>query len=75
MTMKPTGKTLHMTVPIAMAESIADLSGMFNSEGKPMTDAESRAALQELRDAGFTDVPACDDHDETGKCRGHQLAQ
>lgn len=67
------GKTLHVVIAIDYAERMPDLSGLLNSEGEPLTDAEARTALRELKADGFEFIPACDDHDETGRCRGHRF--
>jgi len=67
------GQTLHLVIAIDYAERLPDLSELFTVEGKPSTDAEVRAELQELKAAGFEFIPACDDYDEKGRCRGHRF--
>jgi hypothetical protein len=69
-------KTTHMTADIATALQFSDseLTATFQTDnGGSMTPQQIREELIRMLRAGFDVVPGagCDNHDETGRCRGH----
>lgn len=46
---------------------------LHRKDGKPMSYAEARQVLEELRADGFECLPSCENHDKTGRCLGHKL--
>jgi hypothetical protein len=70
--MKPTNKTMHMSITIRFIEDAAKSSG----EGLGyyfgnLTDEAARAHLDSLKAKGFKFAPTCDDVDAEGRCAGH----
>lgn len=75
--MEQTRTYRHLSVALRrfLTMSDADLDGMLVSEGRPLTAAEARAALEELRSEGVTGLAGegCDNYDPaTGRCLGHK---
>lgn len=62
--------TLHMGITIEYLEELPDeiLSTVLRSDAGPLSAADARAHLAELRARGFELVPSCPKYDEKGRC-------
>ena len=60
---------MHLSISIGVFEGMSDvkLRDCFPQN----TPRQIREHLKALRDAGYEFLPACDDCDEKGACRGH----
>jgi hypothetical protein len=69
-------KLIHVTMDIDGGLRLPDslLDGALIENGRPLSAAEARRRLRELRDQGFEFIPVCDHHDEFGHCLGHKEA-
>lgn len=67
-------RILHMAIARSLFRRLVakdrDWRGLFQKPDMYATRKEALAALDALPEA-LVWMPACDDHDETGRCNGH----
>ena len=67
--------TLHMAIAIPYLRHFLQQSQTDGEPQEAFTDVgyeDAFAYLNQLEADGFEFVPACDDYDQVGRCRGHK---
>jgi len=71
------GNTYHMAIvvsyPRRLHEAGQDITGLLcTRDGHPCSPEEILSHCDWLASQGFECIPACDDTDEKGRCKGHE---